>query len=94
MVVINRPYCFYGDKPPDFFFAAKAHGKQNRNNKLPKKRPYGTSILYRRGILPSYSEIGGLLTDISDGRFERQEQFRTTCAAQSLRFPVVDLHRW
>ena len=29
-------------------------------NKLPKKRPCGTSILYRRDILPSYSEIGGL----------------------------------
>ena len=61
---------------------------------MPKKRPCGTSILYRRDILPSYSEIGGLLSDINDGRFERQEQFKTTSVSQSLRFFVVDLHRW
>ena len=79
-----------------YFFCSQGarESKQNRKkNKLPKKRPCGTSILYKRDILPSYSEIGGLLSDISDGRFERHEQFKTTSASQSSRFLVVDLHR-
>ena len=58
-------------------------------NKLPKKRPYSTSILYKRDILPSYSEIGGLLSDINVGRFKRQKQFKTTSASQSSRFLII-----
>ena len=57
-----------------FFLQARRTAIKTETNKLPKKRPYGTSILYRRDILPSYSEIGGL-ADNSNGRFERQEQF-------------------
>lgn len=42
-------------------------------NKLLKKRRCDTSILYKRYILLSYLEIGGLLSDINDGCFEWQD---------------------
>lgn len=70
-----------------YLFAAKTHGNQTKKTN-PKKRPCDTSILYKRNILPSYS---GLLSDINDGRFKQQEQFKTTSVSQSSRFLIINL---